>query len=172
MERINDFKARGNAALKAGNLAEAADMYTNALAVYGASQSFVDASVVSIVYANRSMTRLRQDRPEEALEDANQSICFNPQYNKAHFRKHKSLLALGRAEEAATALRLSKLVAKLPFKDAIKAERKIARRVKQQEEAGAAAVVVDGALHHHQQKEEAGAAAAAAVDGAPPGGAA
>ena len=71
MERINDFKARGNAALKAGNLAEAADMYTNALAVYGASQSFVDASVVSIVYANRSMTRLRQDRPEEALEDAN-----------------------------------------------------------------------------------------------------
>ena len=126
MQRINDLKARGNAALKANNLVEAADMYTNALAVYEGSQSFVDAAVVSIVYANRSMTRLKQGRSQEALEDADQAICFNPQYNKAHFRKHKALLALARAEEAATALRLSKLVTKMPFKDAVKAERKIA----------------------------------------------
>ena len=139
MERINDLKARGNAALKANNLAEAADMYTNALAVYEGSQSFVDAAVVSIVYANRSMTRLKQERPQEALEDADQAICFNPQYNKAHFRKHKALLALARAEEAATALRLSKLVTKLSFKDALKAERKISRRAKQQEAEAAAA---------------------------------
>ena len=139
MERINDLKARGNAALKANNLAEAADMYTNALAVYEGSQSFVDAAVVSIVYANRSMTRLKQGRSQEALEDADQAICFNPQYNKAHFRKHKALLALARAEEAATALRLSKLVTKLSFKDALKAERKISRRAKQQEAEAAAA---------------------------------
>ena len=139
MERINDLKARGNAALKANNLAEASDMYTNALAVYEGSQSFVDAAVVSIVYANRSMTRLKQERSQEALEDADQAICFNPQYNKAHFRKHKALLALARAEEAATALRLSKLVTKLSFKDALKAERKISRRAKQQEAEAAAA---------------------------------
>ena len=139
MERINDLKARGNAALKANNLAEASDMYTNALAVYEGSQSFVDAAVVSIVYANRSMTRLKQGRSQEALEDADQAICFNPQYNKAHFRKHKALLALARAEEAATALRLSKLVTKLSFKDALKAERKISRRAKQQEAEAAAA---------------------------------
>ena len=139
MERINDLKARGNAALKANNLAEAADMYTNALAVYEGSQSFVDAAVVSIVYANRSMTRLKQGRSQEALEDADQAICFNPQYNKAHFRKHKALLALARPEEAATALRLSKLVTKMPFKDAVKAERKIARRAEQQEAEAAAA---------------------------------
>lgn len=54
----------------------------------------------AILYSNRALTYLKLEKPELALEDAEEGLELNPGYVKLLYRKGKALLMLKRYEEA------------------------------------------------------------------------
>jgi hypothetical protein len=56
---LEALKDEGNEMLKAGNFDEAVKKYSQAISAYESSSAFVDALVVAVCYANRSLVYLK-----------------------------------------------------------------------------------------------------------------
>lgn len=92
-----EWRARGNAAVKAGNLEEAIVCYAAGLSAGGGD--------VALLYSNRALCLHRLGRSEEALEDAKQCVVHKPDFFKGYLRGAMALRSLGRPEEALAFLR-------------------------------------------------------------------
>jgi stress-induced-phosphoprotein 1 len=90
----NQFKAAGNAALKAGNLSEAIDQYTKAINADGTNH---------VYYSNRSAAYLQKGDANNALSDAQACIGLNPNFAKGYSRKGAALHALKRYNDSISA---------------------------------------------------------------------
>ena len=91
------FKAQGNAALQAGKLAEASDLYTQAINLDGSNH---------VYYSNRSAAYLKMGNATNALEDAEACIGLNPAFPKGYSRKGAALHALKRYNDSIEAYEL------------------------------------------------------------------
>lgn len=103
------FKAKGNAALQAGNLSEAIQHYTAAINLDGSNHVF---------YSNRSAAYLKKGDANNALEDAKSVIALKPDFSKGYSRKGAALHALKRYNDSIAAYEEG--VAKFPDDAALK----------------------------------------------------
>lgn len=94
MSSAADFKAKGNAALQAGNFDDAIDAYTEAIELDATNHVF---------YSNRSAAYLSNDNGEAALADAELCIKTKGDWAKGFNRKGAALHHLGRLEDAIAA---------------------------------------------------------------------
>eukprot|EP00899_Mesostigma_viride_P002849 jgi/Mesvir1/12565/Mv18451-RA.1 len=110
-------KQAGNKALKEGRFEEAINFYASALQL--AKEPHEEAAV----YSNKSLAYLRLGDAAKALELAEKATKASEDWPKGYFRKGEALAALGRHEDAVTALAHA---AKLDPKDTF-----IARRIQE-----------------------------------------
>ncbi|CBJ30059.1 conserved unknown protein [Ectocarpus siliculosus] len=89
-----EWKDKGNAALKAGDFEEAISSYTKAIDLDPSNHVF---------FSNRSAAHLSNDNAEQALADAESCIKVNGSWAKGFTRKGAALHKLKRYEEAAEA---------------------------------------------------------------------
>eukprot|EP00531_Pseudo-nitzschia_arenysensis_P001469 CAMPEP_0116133484 /NCGR_PEP_ID=MMETSP0329-20121206/10130_1 /TAXON_ID=697910 /ORGANISM="Pseudo-nitzschia arenysensis, Strain B593" /LENGTH=562 /DNA_ID=CAMNT_0003628117 /DNA_START=119 /DNA_END=1807 /DNA_ORIENTATION=+ len=94
MTTAEEFKALGNAALKAGKISDAISNYTKAINVDGANH---------VYFSNRSAAYLKQGNGNNALEDANSCIALNPGFAKGYSRKGAALHHLKRYNDSIAA---------------------------------------------------------------------
>jgi len=95
LPRHEQYKAKGNAALQAGNTSEAIENYTKAINLDGANH---------VYYSNRSAAYLKAGDANNALEDANACIGLNPDsFSKGYSRKGAALHALKRYNDSIAA---------------------------------------------------------------------
>lgn len=87
-------KQRGNELLKAGDLAEAAAAYGEAIKAEPSIPAY---------WSNRSHALLRLGDASAALADADEVAKLQPEWAKAHYRRAQALKELGRPHEAAEA---------------------------------------------------------------------
>lgn len=88
------WKAKGNAALSAGNAQEAVECYTQAIALNPHDHVF---------FSNRSAAYLSMEDAEHALEDADACIKVKGDWAKGYSRKGAALHALREYDEAIAA---------------------------------------------------------------------
>lgn len=91
MATADEWKAKGNAALSAGNAQEAVECYSQAIALNPHDHVF---------FSNRSAAYLSLADAAKALEDAEACIKLKPSWGKGHSRKGAALHALRRYDEA------------------------------------------------------------------------
>eukprot|EP00903_Cladosiphon_okamuranus_P012279 g11516.t1 len=89
-----EWKDKGNAALKAGDFEDAISSYTKAIELDPSNHVF---------YSNRSAAHLSNDNAAKALEDAELCIKANDSWAKGFTRKGAALHKLKRYDEAAEA---------------------------------------------------------------------
>lgn len=94
MSTAEEFKAAGNAALKAGKISDAISNYTKAINVDGANH---------VYFSNRSAAYLKQGNGNSALEDANSCIALKPEFAKGYSRKGAALHHLKRYNDSIAA---------------------------------------------------------------------
>ena len=102
LEALEAAKGAGNASFKDGQFAVAEAELAAALGVaerYPGAAGITDETV-SKLYGNRSESLLQLKRFEAAREDAEHALRLDPGFVKAHVRRAKALLGLGRVEEA------------------------------------------------------------------------
>lgn len=92
-----EWKALGNAAVKAGDHKEGIRCYSAGLAVGGGDEA--------MLRSNRALCFCQLGRHEEGLEDAKRCVTLRPDFFKGYVRGAKALRALGRPEEALTFLK-------------------------------------------------------------------
>jgi serine/threonine protein kinase len=105
-----ELKTAANDLFKTGDYEAALVKYGEALLLCEAENDgdtgrFKDGS---IILSNRSMTYLKLNRNQEALDDATRALVLDDRNAKAHFRVGKALQAMGREKEAKVALEISK----------------------------------------------------------------
>ncbi|GLE08990.1 hypothetical protein PINS_up020465 [Pythium insidiosum] len=88
------WKAKGNAALAAGNAQEAVDCYSQAIALNPNDHVF---------FSNRSAAHLSLQNADQALADADACIAIKRDWAKGYARKGAALHALRRYDDAAAA---------------------------------------------------------------------
>lgn len=93
-EQADVWKAKGNAALSAGNAQEAVECYTQAIALNPNDHVF---------FSNRSAAYLSMDDAEHALEDAEACIKVKSDWAKGYSRKGAALHALREYDDAIAA---------------------------------------------------------------------
>jgi stress-induced-phosphoprotein 1 len=91
---LKQFKAKGNAALTAGNFTEAIEHYSKAINADGANH---------VYFSNRSAAYLSKGDAHNALEDAKSCLGLNPQFAKGYSRKGAALHALKRYNDSIAA---------------------------------------------------------------------
>lgn len=91
---VDAHKKRGNELLKAGQAAEAAEAYGQAIEL---------DPLVAALYSNRSHARLKSGDAAGALQDAEEAVRLEPEWPKGHLRRVRALEALGRLIDAASA---------------------------------------------------------------------
>ncbi|CAB9521000.1 Stress-induced-phosphoprotein 1 [Seminavis robusta] len=94
MATADEFKAKGNAALQAGNTSEAIEHYTAAIRLDGSNH---------VYFSNRSAAYLKKGDAHNALEDAVSCIGLNPSFSKGFSRKGAALHALKRYNDSIAA---------------------------------------------------------------------
>jgi len=94
MATADEFKAKGNAALQAGNTSEAIEHYSSAIRLDGANH---------VYFSNRSAAYLKKGDAHNALEDANACIGLNPAFTKGYSRKGAALHTLKRFNDSIAA---------------------------------------------------------------------
>ena len=81
----HELKIQGNAALKAGKIKQAIELYSQTIERDPSNQ---------VLYSNRSAAYFKAGEYEAALADANKSIDLKPDWFKVHYYKpyHNILL--------------------------------------------------------------------------------
>ena len=106
-------KNEGNAALKAGEVDQAIQLYTEA----------IELCKNEGMFTNRAMAYIKQRKYKEALFDCEQALYLNPQFAKAHVRAYTCNLAQGfllkakESVEKALELGEASMADKVPFID-------------------------------------------------------
>ena len=85
------YKSQGNAALQAGQFAEAIELYTKAIALEPNCE---------VYFSNRAAAYAGLQRWREALDDSNEAVTLKPNWVKGWVRKGTALSGLGKHEEA------------------------------------------------------------------------
>lgn len=88
------LKDQGNAALSAGNLKEAVEKYSEAVALDPENH---------VLYSNRSAAYAKMEKYQEALTDAEKTVQLKPDWGKGFSRKGTALAYLRRYPEAVAA---------------------------------------------------------------------
>mmetsp|Transcript_10918 Transcript_10918/g.15302 ORF Transcript_10918/g.15302 Transcript_10918/m.15302 type:complete len:604 (+) Transcript_10918:73-1884(+) len=94
MTTADEFKAKGNAALQAGNTTEAIEHYTAAINADGSNH---------VYYSNRSAAYLKKGDAHNALEDANACVSLKSDFAKGYSRKGAALHSLKRYNDSISA---------------------------------------------------------------------
>lgn len=92
-----EWKARGNAAVKAGDHEEAVRCYSEGVSAGGGDEA--------VLRSNRALCLQKLNRNEEAAEDAMRCVALRPDFFKGYLRGAMALRALGRHEEALALLK-------------------------------------------------------------------
>lgn len=92
-----EWRTRGNAAVRAGGMEEAVRCYAAGLEAGGGD--------TAMLCSNRALCLQKLGRDEEALEDARRCVALRPDFFKGYLRGAMSLRSLGRPEEALAFLR-------------------------------------------------------------------
>lgn len=92
-----EWRARGNDAVKAGDFEEAIRCYAAGLAGGSGDEA--------MMRSNRAMCLHKLGRFEEAVEDARRCVALRPDFFKGYVRGAMALRSLGRAEEALVFIR-------------------------------------------------------------------
>ncbi|ETV99300.1 hypothetical protein H310_08032 [Aphanomyces invadans] len=90
LSRAEDFKEKGNDALKAFKFPLAIEMYTTAISL----------NPTAIYYSNRAAAHIKMESYGLALEDASEAIKIDPSYIKAYYRRASANLPLGHLKDA------------------------------------------------------------------------
>ncbi|KAJ7483190.1 hypothetical protein FB451DRAFT_1393327 [Mycena latifolia] len=109
-QMVTSTKDEGNALFKVGNHVQAIKKY-NTAASFAVQRPPWEANQwmreeLSTVVSNRSAAYLESRDYISALADAEMVIQLRRNWGKGHFRKAKTLVAMGRLEDAADALKL------------------------------------------------------------------
>ncbi|XP_078037049.1 stress-induced phosphoprotein 1 [Augochlora pura] len=91
MAEVNELKLKGNSALQDGNLQEAIQYYTDAIALDEDNH---------VLYSNRSVAYAKTGQYEQALEDAEKTVTLKPDWARGYHRKGSALAYLGRYDES------------------------------------------------------------------------
>lgn len=94
MEKVNQLKEKGNAALSSGKYEEAIKFYAEGIALDPNNH---------VLYSNRSAAHAKAGNYAAALEDANKCVSINPSWSKGYSRKGSALAYLGDHEESIAA---------------------------------------------------------------------
>lgn len=94
MDKVNELKEKGNAALQAGKFLEAVDFYTQGINLDSKNH---------VLFSNRSAAYAKAGEYLKALEDAESTIQIKPDWGKGYSRKGSALAFLGRHAEAVQA---------------------------------------------------------------------
>lgn len=86
-----EFKAKGNAELKNGNITQAIEFYSKAINADGSN---------AIYYSNRSAAYLKQGNASNALSDAESCIALKSDFAKGYSRKGAALHGLKRYNDS------------------------------------------------------------------------
>ncbi|KAF8276102.1 mitochondrial import receptor subunit [Trypanosoma cruzi cruzi] len=97
-EKAEEYRARGNDAMKQGNLRKAVRCYSEALKYEPSS---------STLWSNRAAAMIQLDRGDDALSDAKRAISLDPMNVKAYYRKASALYLLGARTAAACCVKES-----------------------------------------------------------------
>ena len=89
-EIANKIKDEGNALLSAHKYPQAADKYTEAIALLPSA----------IFYSNRAQALIKLESYGLAIEDANEALKLDPNYIKAYYRRGSASYAIGKLKEA------------------------------------------------------------------------
>ncbi|GLV32820.1 uncharacterized protein CBL_00473 [Carabus blaptoides fortunei] len=84
-EESDSLKQKGNEEFKNENFMESVNIYTTALRICPLSYT----NDRSILYSNRSASKIKLDYKESALEDCTKALELNPEYAKALLRRAK-----------------------------------------------------------------------------------
>lgn len=91
----DEYKEKGNDALKKGDMSTAINMYTEGIKL---------DSTNYVLYSNRCTAHLQQKNYASALEDAQKTIELNSAWAKGYLRCGQALYGLGKLEEAVETL--------------------------------------------------------------------
>ncbi|XP_077993256.1 stress-induced-phosphoprotein 1-like isoform X2 [Glandiceps talaboti] len=89
--KADSLKAQGNAALQAGKIQEAVDLYTSAINLAPGNH---------VLFSNRSAAYAKKGDYEKALEDGSQTVKLKPDWAKGYSRKGAALSFLKRYDDA------------------------------------------------------------------------
>ena len=84
--RANALKDEGNALLGQGRAAQAAQKYTEALAIHP----------TAILYSNRAQALIKIEAYGAAILDADEAMALDPAYMKSYFRRGSAYYALSK----------------------------------------------------------------------------
>lgn len=93
-DSVQIAKEKGNEYFRLNRIEEAIESYTSGIEADSSS------SASYILYANRAMCYLKQERWEEAEKDANISVQMNSTYAKGYYRRAVAEKNLGKLKEA------------------------------------------------------------------------
>ena len=132
IERAEQLKEEGNQYLAQHKYGLAAEKYTAAIQLNGAS---------AIYYSNRAQALIKLESYGLAIQDANEAIKIDPKYIKALYRRASANYALGKLKEA---LRDFKMVVQIKPKDPDAVAKMKACEKRIREDAFAKAMEFDG----------------------------
>ncbi|XP_064403247.1 stress-induced-phosphoprotein 1-like isoform X2 [Halichondria panicea] len=89
--QAEELKKKGNDAMKRGQLEEAIQLYTQAIQKDPSNH---------VLYSNRSAAYMKQEKYNEALEDANATIKIKPDWAKGYSRKGAALISMEQPDKA------------------------------------------------------------------------
>jgi len=93
-----EWRTKGNEAVKAGKLEDAVAHYSSGLAACSSSPQDVESA--TLLRSNRSLCFHKLDRQVEALEDARFCVALKPDFVKGYLRGALALKAMGQPAEA------------------------------------------------------------------------
>lgn len=143
---VEELKRRGRATVGSKNYPEAERLYGKGIDV---TVSILDETKddeskkdLAILHSNRSLCRMQLGKTEEALEDADSAVKYDPAYTKAHWRQGTARTARGRHGEAIASF--EKALSLEPGNKALKKEVASAK-TRQEKEAAAQALAAEAA---------------------------
>uniref|UniRef100_K3X6F8 Uncharacterized protein n=1 Tax=Globisporangium ultimum (strain ATCC 200006 / CBS 805.95 / DAOM BR144) TaxID=431595 RepID=K3X6F8_GLOUD len=98
VKNASKAKELGNEVFAKGKYLDAIDCYTTALKLCPAEPDY--AYNRAVYFSNRAACLIRLNRPEEAIDDCNQSIELSPTYVKALIRRAEAYEKVDKLEEA------------------------------------------------------------------------
>lgn len=91
MSQADRYKSQGNACLQAGQLQEAVELYTKAIALDPSNE---------VYFSNRAAAYAGMERWREALDDSYEVVTLKPNWVKGWVRRGAAFTGLGQHEEA------------------------------------------------------------------------